>query len=45
MTQLFTDRALRKRHRVGDGKGPVNLLTPPLRLTLALGVLIARLVF
>ena len=41
MTKLFTDRALRKRHRVGDGKGPVNLLTPPLRLTLALGVLIA----
>ena len=41
MTKLFTDRALRKRHRVGDGKGPVKLLTPPLRLTLALGVLIA----
>ena len=41
MTQLFNDRALRKRHRVGDRNGPVRLLTPPLRLTLALGVLIA----
>lgn len=41
MTQLFNDRALRKRHRVGDRNGPVRLLTPPLRLTLAFGVLIA----
>ena len=41
MIQLFNDRALRKRHRVGDRTGPVRLLTPPLRLTLALGVLIA----
>lgn len=41
MTQLFNDRALRKRHRVGDRNGPVRLLTPPLRLTLTLGTLIA----
>ena len=41
MTQLFNNRALRKRHRIGDRNGPVRLLTPPLRLTLALGVLIA----
>ena len=41
MTQLFNDRALRKRRNVDDRNGPVRLLTPPLRLTLALGVLIA----
>lgn len=41
MTQLFNDRALRKRHRVGDRNSPVRLLTPPLRLTLALGILVA----
>ena len=41
MTQLFTQRALHKRHRVGDRNGPVTLLTPPLRATLVLGGLIA----
>lgn len=41
MTQLFNDRALRKRHRIGDRNGPVRLLTPPLRLTLVLGLLIS----
>ena len=41
MTQLFTQRALRKRRTVGDRNGPVTLLTPPLRATLGLGALIA----
>ena len=41
MTQLFTQRALRKRRTVGDRNGPVTLLTPPLRATLGLGCLIA----
>ena len=41
MTQLFTQRALQKRRRVGDRNGPVTLLTPPLRATLVLGGLIA----
>ena len=41
MTQLFNQRALRKRHRVGDRNGPITLLTPPLRLTLLMGLMIA----
>jgi hypothetical protein len=41
MTQLFTQRALKNRHRVGDQNGPITLLTPPLRLTMLLGLLIA----
>ena len=41
MTKLFTQRALRQRHRVGEQTGPITLLTPPLRLTIALGVSIA----
>ncbi len=41
MTKLFSQRALQKRHHVGDRDGPVTLLTPPLRATLALGALIA----
>jgi hypothetical protein len=41
MTQLFAQRALRKRRTVGDRNGPVTLLTPPLRATLGLGALIA----
>lgn len=41
MTQLFTQRALRKRHTVGDRNGPVTLLTPPLRATLVFGALIS----
>ncbi len=41
MSQIFTQRALQKRRRVGDRTGPVTLLTPPLRATLLLGGLIA----
>ncbi len=41
MTQLFTQRSLKKRRRVGDQNGPITLLTPPLRLTMLLGLLIA----
>ena len=41
MTQLFNRRALQKRHRVGERTGPITLLTPPLRLTLLLGLAIA----
>lgn len=41
MKQLFSNRALKKRYRVGDRNGPITLLTPPLRLTLLLGLLIA----
>ena len=41
MNQLFTQRSLKKRHRVGDRNGPITLLSPPLRATLGLGALIA----
>jgi hypothetical protein len=41
MTQLFNRRALQNRHRVGERTGPITLLTPPLRLTLLLGLAIA----
>ena len=41
MTNLFNDRALKRRHRVGDRNGPITLLSPPLKATLALGVAIA----
>lgn len=41
MSQLFSQRALQKRHRVGDRNGPITLLTPPLRATLGLGLAIA----
>jgi hypothetical protein len=41
MNQLFSQRALQKRHRVGDRNGPITLLTPPLRATLGLGFAIA----
>ena len=41
MTNLFNARALRRRHRVGERNGPITLLSPPLKLTLALGVVIA----
>ena len=41
MTNLFNARALQRRHRVGDRNGPITLLSPPLKATLALGVLIA----
>jgi hypothetical protein len=41
MTDLFSSRALKRRQRVGERSGPIILLTPPLKATLALGVLIA----
>lgn len=41
MTQLFNRRALQKRRRVGERTGPITLLTPPLRITLFLGLAIA----
>lgn len=41
MTHLFSARALKRRHRVGDRTAPITLLSPPLKATLALGVLIA----
>ncbi len=41
MTKLFNDRALKRLHRVGEQSGPITLLSPPLRATLALGVVIA----
>ena len=41
MTQLFNQRALKKHHQAGKSDNPVTLLTPPLRATLILGILIA----
>ena len=41
MTNLFNARALKRRHRVGESSGPITLLSPPLKATLALGVVIA----
>ncbi|CAK6688431.1 hypothetical protein [Synechococcus sp. CBW1107] len=41
MTPFFDRRALEHRHRVGERNGPITMLTPPLRATLVLGVLIA----
>jgi hypothetical protein len=41
MTHLFSSRSLKGRHRVGERSGPITLLSPPLKATLALGVLIA----
>lgn len=41
MTHLFNSRALKRRHRVGERRGPITLLSPPLKATLALGVVIA----
>ena len=41
MTNLFNDRALKRLHKVGDQSGPITLLSPPLKATLYLGVVIA----
>jgi hypothetical protein len=41
MTHLFNALALKRRHRVGERSGPITLLSPPLKATLALGVVIA----
>lgn len=41
MTHLFSSRALKHRHQAGERSGPITILSPPLKATLALGVLIA----
>ena len=41
MKTPFNERALKQRYSVGDRKGPVTLLSPPLKGTLGLGGLIA----
>lgn len=41
MTQLFKERPHKRPHPVGDQNGPITILTPPLRLTFLLGLLIA----
>ena len=41
MRNLFSTRALKRRFRVGERSGPITLLSPPLKATLALGVVIA----
>lgn len=41
MTNLFDPRAVQSRHRVGTSNGPITLLSPPLKATMALGVVIA----
>ena len=42
MSSIFSPEALRKRRTPGDLAGPITLLTPPLRATLAMGfVLVA----
>lgn len=41
MRQLFNARALKRRYRVGERSGPITLLSPPLKATLVLGVVIA----
>ena len=41
MNKLFSQRALQRRHQNGDRTGPITLLTPPLKTTLGLGLLIA----
>lgn len=40
MTHLFNQRALQKRHQQAERNGPITLLTPPLRSTLGVGLLI-----
>ena len=41
MRQIFETRALRKRHQSGDKQTPIVVLSPPLRLTLGFGVVLA----
>ena len=41
MTNPFNKRALEKRYQVGDRNPPITLLTPPLKVTLGMGLLIA----
>ena len=41
MNRLFSDRALKKKHNVGDFTGPVSLISPPLKATFGVGLLIA----
>ncbi|WP_114994182.1 hypothetical protein [Synechococcus sp. UW179A] len=41
MREIFEKRALRKRHQAGDKHTPIVVLSPPLRITLGLGVALA----
>ncbi len=41
MRDIFEKRALRNRHQAGDKATPIVVLTPPLRITLGLGVALA----
>ena len=41
MREIFEKRALRNRHQAGDKSTPIVVLSPPLRLTLGLGVALA----
>ena len=41
MREIFEKRALRKRHQAGDKSTPIVVLSPPLRITLGLGVALA----
>ena len=41
MRQIFEKRALSKRHQAGEKNTPIVVLTPPLRLTLGFGVVLA----
>ena len=41
MREIFEKRALRKRHQAGDKNTPITVLSPPLRITLGLGVALA----
>lgn len=41
MKEIFEKRALRKRHRAGEKTTPIVVLSPPLRNTLGIGVVLA----
>ena len=41
MREIFEKRALRNRHQAGDKTSPIVVLSPPLRNTLGLGVVLA----
>ncbi len=41
MREIFEKRALRNRHQAGDKSTPIVVLSPPLRITLGLGVALA----
>ena len=41
MREIFEKRALRNRHQAGDKSTPIVVLSPPLRITLGVGVALA----